>query len=46
MAKKQLWNDGWSFTELPVEEESYKFPANAFTKNFNFLLVANNNSVS
>ena len=25
MAKKQLWNDGWSFTELPVKEESYKF---------------------
>ena len=29
MAKKQLWNDGWSFTELPVEEKSYNFPVNA-----------------
>jgi len=26
MAKKQLWNDGWSFVELPVEEKSYDFP--------------------
>ena len=29
MAKKQLWNDGWSFTELPLTEQSYEFPVNA-----------------
>jgi len=29
MAKKRLWNDGWSFTELPVEDASYEFPVNA-----------------
>lgn len=32
MAKKQLWNDGWSFAELPVEGASYEFPANAAWK--------------
>ena len=26
MAKRRLWNDGWSFVELPVEETSYHFP--------------------
>ena len=27
MADKMLWNDGWSFVELPFNEESYIFPA-------------------
>ncbi len=29
MAEKLLWNDGWSFVELPVEADSYIFPATA-----------------
>lgn len=29
MAEELLWNDGWSFTELPVEEASMEFPVDA-----------------
>ena len=29
MAEKMLWNSGWSFVELPGEEDSYIFPATA-----------------
>jgi len=29
MAEKMLWNNGWSFVELPVEADSYIFPATA-----------------
>ena len=42
-----LYLDDPEFHVLNYERiQCYKFPANAFTKNFNFLLVANNNSVS
>ena len=33
MAKKQLWNDGWSFVELPVAEANYSFPKEADWQN-------------
>ncbi len=29
MAEKHLWNDGWSFCELPVEDTSYHYPEKA-----------------
>ena len=32
MAKKLLWNDGWSFVELPVTETSYDYPEQAAWK--------------
>ena len=42
-----LYLDDPEFHVLNYERiQCYKFPANAFTKSFSFLLVANNNSVS
>ncbi len=32
MAEKLLWNNDWSFVELPLEEFSYEFPVNAAWK--------------